>query len=86
MTEKEITMNEQLLMCPFCGEDNMHHGSVIVFTRGLRISAPACETDDRSPGGDRDGFIVRYQCEECGDMEQHTRQCDGCTYIQWRMI
>jgi len=78
-------MKEQLLSCPFCDGDNLHHGSVIVFTHGCRISSPACETDDLSPSGDRDGFIVRYQCEECGNMEQHVRQCDGCTYIQWRM-
>lgn len=87
---------DTILLCPKCGEDNLHQGMVEVFLRdgepsdiGLRVTADGSGVSisrgiigNPSPRGD--GLIIHFECELCGpevDISLTILQHKGSTFI-----
>jgi hypothetical protein len=84
-----------MLKCPSCDWNNLHHVSVEIFEReedasagvhvqveGKRVWVDADLTDN--PSARRDGMLIRFTCETCNatptlQMLQHK----GSTYMEW---
>ena len=84
------------LLCPSCGEANLHHEVTEVWNRrtedardGLhaRLAGPVMTTDaimSGNPSGRRNGLTVTFSCEHCTAHPVLTLlQHKGTTYIRW---
>lgn len=90
------------LLCPACGSNYLHHGTVTVFsneedapeTTITEVSAAGVTTVRRAPragsgtpSSRRDGLLIRFECEEChGDFELAIAQHKGNTQVAWRTV
>jgi hypothetical protein len=90
-------INETALMCPFCGDNNLHHDRVTVYSRkededkilrteicsGL-VTVKRDEGHD-NPSSRRDGIAIRFDCENCPAKPELTvSQHKGTTHVEWR--
>lgn len=85
----------QSLMCPFCGESDLHQSEVQVIWRqedqsvGLRIQSQNDETftadnDTLYAKGRRDALEIIFWCEHCTTKPKlHIYQHKGKTHIAW---
>lgn len=88
-------IDENILLCPYCGGGNLHQGMVEVWNRrredsedGLHavISDHVCiETSMHgNPSSRRQGLAVWFECESCGDGIRLTiAQHKGTTYVRF---
>jgi hypothetical protein len=94
-----MELGDNVLRCPSCGGENLHHGSVSVFSRlkedaevrlahvntagGVTVQTVASAT---SPSPRRDGLAIRFRCEHCPDAVfiLEIYQHKGSTYTRWR--
>lgn len=83
------------LICPKCGNMNLHHGAVLVYERAgedgpvtrytlNQATLTVDQNAEGNPSSRRDGIRIGFTCEECGwvptlAIEQHK----GSTYISW---
>ena len=87
------------LLCPRCGADNLHHGAVTTYDRaedgkavietkvdGSSIAVDASSTGIDNPSGRRDGLVIDFWCEQCGNapIQLCIGQHKGSTEIGWR--
>lgn len=87
------------LLCPRCGADNLHHDMVTTYERaedaetvvettlqGTSVSVDAASKGGGNPSRRRDGLVISFWCEQCGDapIELCIAQHKGCTEIGWR--
>jgi hypothetical protein len=87
------------LCCPHCGDPNIHHGRVTVYStyEGARdtavtvISPGGNITSHRNgsgwdnPGTNRSGLAVHFTCECCAkSFELTLGQHKGHTHVEWR--
>jgi hypothetical protein len=85
----------QSLVCPFCGESDLHQSDVQVIWRkecqsnGLRIESHQDETftadhNASQAKGYRDAMEITFWCEHCDTKPKlHIYQHKGKTYIAW---
>jgi predicted RNA-binding Zn-ribbon protein involved in translation (DUF1610 family) len=87
------------LLCPRCGADNLHHGTVTTYDRaedgktvietrldGSAIAIDASSEGAGNPSRRRDGLVIDFWCEQCGDapIQLCIAQHKGSTEIGWR--
>ena len=88
-----------LLICPRCGNQTLHHEKVTVFDReedaltvvrteikkGV-VSVDAAGSGTGNPSTRRDGIVIDFSCENCGDdaLQLTFAQHKGSTEIGWR--
>ena len=91
---------DQVLTCPNCGGDYLHHGTVTVFDRQedaeavvTKISGKHYHTegpappDWGNPSSRRHGLAITFACETCTVSAELTiAQHKGSTQIEWRYI
>jgi hypothetical protein len=93
------TYLENPLLCPQCGNGNLHHGRVVVYDRTedapkiretvidktIAISmVPSSQS--RNPSSRRDGLAIEFNCESCDGLSELTvEQHKGSTYLNWRI-
>lgn len=98
MTEG-LRFNEDLLLCPVCGNSYLHHGTVCTFTRNedantgtaFRIEAGtdgsiAHSTDlTGNPSSRRGGITIDFTCEGCGNTSTlGIAQHKGWSVLSWQ--
>ena len=88
------------VVCPSCGDDQIHHEAVTVFDR--KEDAPTTATviervnrvstiigaqaECANPSPRRNGIAVRFWCETCDKVFEMTlAQHKGCTFLEWRI-
>lgn len=79
MRSSEIRLKEDILHCPICGSNYLHHGAVTIFRRiddtregaAIKINADgtiAFSTDlTGNPSLRRGAVSIDFFCEDCGD-------------------
>lgn len=87
------------LLCPRCGADYLHHSAVTVYDRAEdastvietevsngRVSVNPYSSGVANPSRRRDGVIIDFYCEGCGDapIQLCIAQHKGATEIGWR--
>jgi hypothetical protein len=87
------------LICPRCGADYLHHKGVTVYDRsedaatvietklfGNKVEIDANSTGDGNPSRRRDGLVIDFWCEGCGEapLQLCIAQHKGATEIGWR--
>ena len=87
------------LLCPGCGQQNLHHGRVTVFDRdedaetttvsvvddGLVSSHRLPSDGCGNPSSRRHGIAIAFECELCAvGLELTIAQHKGMTAIEWR--
>ena len=88
-----------ILECPSCGEENMHHTAIKIFGRSedgktayTEISAdnkdpkqtPWVDNFPENPSSRRDAVAIVFQCEHHkGDMTLNISQAKGGTFLKW---
>ena len=108
ISDKEF---EHTLDCPRCGDNYLHHGPVTVYDRredaeevrttlvaGANISSQMKpNTASGNPSYRRDGIVIEFYCETCGDLEPERgfttppmtleiAQHKGNTYLRWNIL
>jgi hypothetical protein len=88
-----------VLLCPACGEDNLHHTGTVFFGRaqedestwaievdaGGAVPLPAARAALFNPSPRRGAVTVRFMCEGCPAISELTFwQHKGQTQIGWR--
>jgi hypothetical protein len=89
--------DDNVLLCPKCGRDNLHHGRVSVYQCSEAqawvqrtiidetVSSNAVIGDTSNPSPRRHGLTIAFSCEQCGDIGELTiAQHKGQTLINWR--
>ena len=87
---------DNVLLCPKCDGDNLHHSSVEVIVRdgedgpgtsalSSRDGTTVSRVDASEIIGRRNAMVVSFWCEECGDLDERLSiyQHKGCTIIDW---
>lgn len=68
-----------VLFCPRCGENYLHHGSIVVYDRAedqpltIKTTVNGLSTKSEvvgsrqcsNPSSRRDGIVIRFECEAC---------------------
>ncbi len=88
-----------ILLCPHCDNDYLHHEGVEIYNRkedatADRISVSTCNEHNKyelnidqggkNPSGRRDGIRVFFSCESCGQASALTiTQHKGQTFMEW---
>jgi hypothetical protein len=90
-----LTLDYDLVNCPYCGGGSLHHSVVDVFERGedepehTKVHVDGSNViisrgKNGNPSLRRDGLSIFFWCESC---ENHPKlniyQHKGSTYIQW---
>jgi hypothetical protein len=87
-----------VLLCPSCGENNLHQTSASVYFRDKEDSNEGNfvhlnnkyieKIDNRlNPSDRRDGILIAFECEHCeADPHLTIVQHKGATYIEWLSI
>jgi hypothetical protein len=99
-TQPPLVDDTDVLRCPICGGDYLHHEALDWYeravedaARGVRVriggQAVAVDADApqlRSPSARRHGFVVDFTCETCGalDLVLALVQHKGMTLLEWR--
>jgi hypothetical protein len=90
------------LTCPHCGQHDLHHDKVTVFSR-IGEDGPVFATivegsvgvyrkegpavDRACPSSRRDGLAISFWCEHCPTLSELTiAQHKGTTMMQWRVV
>jgi hypothetical protein len=86
------------LLCPRCGEANLHQGRVMVLDPiedeevtvvtvvdgGLSATYPLPSKEVSNPSDRRDGIVIDFGCENCrGALELTIAQHKGATHVVW---
>lgn len=90
------------LLCPRCGESNLHHHTITVFDRNedaaevLRTTVAYKKTTSEvvadkgsgNPSNRRDGLTISFSCEHCEESTflLSVYQHKGSTYMAWTEI
>jgi hypothetical protein len=87
-----------VLLCPSCGENNLHQTSASVYFRDKEDSNEGNfvhlnnkyieKIDNRlNPSERRDGILIAFECEHCeADPHLTIVQHKGATYLEWQSI
>jgi len=93
-----VDTTDNLLICPHCGSDYLHHGQVDVYTRTEdaettvhtsvgRFTATVATVPSRSihnPSSRRGSLSIMFWCEMCTEKSLLTiAQHKGNTHIDW---
>ena len=84
ITTDDIRTESGVLICPRCGDRNLHHGRVTVFDRaedsshtdvstvvdGVSTTHRMPSTEADNPSRRRDGLIIEFRCEICCDWDK----------------
>ena len=99
MTTVDLAGTYEGLECPACGNANLHHGEVTVFTRredaekvlvtianGTYGQTTTAVTNGKgNPSSRRDGLTIQFTCEHCNVEPVLTiAQHKGATFIEWQ--
>jgi hypothetical protein len=95
----QVKLEDDVLCCPHCGFDYLHHDRVIVYSRKEDEETTA-ETEvtgratrlrlvpselSKNPSVRRDGVAISFWCEGCDERPELTiTQHKGNTYFVWR--
>lgn len=93
-----VAVGRDTLLCPKCGEDNLHHGRVHIYERPEdqpwvrqtvieddAINSSVAIGSTGNPSRRRHGLAIEFFCEQCGDVGELTiAQHKGQTLIRWR--
>jgi hypothetical protein len=86
------------LVCPGCGEEYLHHGRVVVYSReedsslvvrttidGTALEQFQVENSSDNPSSRRDGLTIAFWCEGCDKTHELTiAQHKGSSLVRWR--
>ena len=91
-----VRLRDDVLLCPLCGEENLHHQGVRVYERDkedaergrvvtvARQVTVSREEMDGNPSSRRDGLKIVFCCEHCvNSFELRLSQHKGSTYLSW---
>jgi hypothetical protein len=95
-----ILIADDVLCCPHCGGDYLHHARITVFEREVEDSPRVLETttdgritecsiaraeESANPSNRRDRVAIRFWCEGCAAITELTlAQHKGQTLLDWR--
>jgi predicted nucleic-acid-binding Zn-ribbon protein len=95
----DATIIDSRLVCPKCGNENLHQGQVDVFVRikedapdhAIRINTDGAihvGTAEDNPSSRRNGLAILFTCEQCHFSEERPfrltiYQHKGETFIEW---
>lgn len=97
--DEPATLDEDVLLCPRCGQDYLHSGRIFVYERsedapettlvlvdGGQISANVVPSKNcENPSARRNGIAIEFWCENCESNSQLAiAQHKGQTYVRWR--
>jgi hypothetical protein len=76
-----VFLDAEILQCPHCSGDNLHHGDVSVFTRAeddemvmathvmgspqVTMTSRIKNADSQNPSSRRHGMVIEFECETC---------------------
>jgi hypothetical protein len=99
-TEVNLQLDDRgtfdVLRCPGCGEDHLHHSRTRIFNRdsedcekGLVVSVEGAQvvhsSDMRGNPSRRDGIVIDFWCECCfNESSLLISQAKGTTLLWWR--
>lgn len=92
MTMVKIDEDADVLLCPKCGGNNLHHATVSVFVRSgedqastvTTIGSESLAINLDNPSDRRDGIRIMFSCENCDLSNDLTIvQHKGCTHVRW---
>lgn len=92
--------DEQVLLCPKCGGDYLHHDQVKTFCReedeetvvfNIDFKPPKVTKEignlSKNPSSRRDAVAIHFYCELCSYLGELTiAQHKGRTFLQWRRV
>ncbi len=94
-----VGTNLSNLVCPSCDEPYLHQGIVEVYNRHEDDDLVRCTVVDHgnvfsqtvpnktsnNPSNRRQGLIIHFECEHCGDTDLQLRiaQHKGYTFMDW---
>ena len=95
-----IRLSDGVLRCPKCDETYLHHEDVEVYPRRLEDGPSGAIVvtggraiaghPERNPSARRDGIVIAFRCEVCGDFEEGGKpkrlaiwQHKGETFVEW---
>ena len=82
-----------ILRCPKCGDDYLHHGTVVIYGRAEDQPTTVAVSDisdptiigRENPSPRRDAVGIVMDCEGCGPVgELCILQHKGQTFLEWR--
>lgn len=91
-------IDNNALVCPSCGNHNLHQRCASVFFRhiedGFEGKFVKCSKDSvdeisgtNNPSIRRDGLLIKFECEFCAaDPELAVFQHKGITYVEWHSM
>ena len=93
--------DSNILLCPHCNNDYIHHAGVEIYNCKEdaphdRVSVSTCnehnkyqlnvDQDGKNPSARRDGIRVFFSCESCGQVSALTiAQHKGQTFMEWEV-
>lgn len=99
MLKNQVSLDENTLICPCCGGNNLHQETVELFwskdnndlTYQYAKSSfdntyvdPAYRPSRNNPSSRRQGMLIHFECEGCDSYpELAIFQHKGSTYIKW---
>jgi len=93
--------SDHALICPRCGEANLHHHTVTAYNRApdavitrvtvitpdAVVSGPVPSSQCANPSSRRQGLTISFLCENCRCIAQLTlEQHKGTSYLRWREL
>lgn len=94
-----LNFNDNILLCPHCDTDYMHHAGVEIYNCkedavADRISVSTCDHNNKyqltvdqegkNPSSRRDGIRLFFTCESCNQVSALTiAQHKGQTFMEW---
>ncbi len=87
MRYEDAQLEDNILLCPRCSSNNMHHGTVTVFNRieddtNVQVTAVARDSEastvtitnetTSNPSPRRHGILIDFDCEICFDHGKQT--------------
>lgn len=91
-----LNFNLDVLSCPHCAGEYLHHEEVIVYNRlqedsergiavrtnGINVSQK--DTMEGNPSGRRNGVTISFRCETCSSrLLLRVQQHKGQTFMDW---
>lgn len=98
LKQGSVWLDDNVLLCPGCSGNNLHHSTVTVFTRSQEDAKPvrtiignaevitgAMLPTGENPSSRRDGIAIGFWCENCSFQGELTiAQHKGLTLVEWR--
>jgi len=93
MTAK-IDKEDNTLICPTCGGNNLHHGTVEIYEAFIETTVNGTRTSCRhvKPGEENHNYRgnslrINFDCERCrGGKSLLIAQHKGSTYVEWELL